>query len=30
MSKLKIGIIGAGSISEVHIAAYQKNKNVEL
>ncbi len=30
MSKLKIGIIGAGSISESHIAAYLKNNNVEL
>lgn len=30
MSKLKIGIIGAGSISESHITAYLKNNNVEL
>ncbi len=30
MNKLKIGIIGTGSISEAHIAAYLKNNNVEL
>ncbi len=30
MNKLKIGIIGTGSISETHIAAYLKNENVEL
>jgi predicted dehydrogenase len=30
MNKLKIGIIGTGSISELHIAAYLKNNNVEL
>lgn len=30
MNKLKIGIIGVGSISESHIAAYLKNENVEL
>lgn len=30
MEKLKIGIIGTGSISESHIAAYLKNNNVEL
>ncbi len=30
MNKLKVGIIGTGSISEAHIAAYIKNSNVEL
>lgn len=30
MNKLKVGIIGIGSISETHIAAYLKNDNVEL
>lgn len=30
MNKLKVGIIGTGSISELHIAAYLKNNNVEL
>ncbi len=30
MSKLKIGIIGVGGISESHIAGYRKNPNVEL
>lgn len=30
MSKIKVGIIGVGSISNEHIKAYQKNKNVEL
>lgn len=30
MSKIKIGIIGTGSISEQHIEAYLNNKNVEL
>lgn len=30
MKTLKIGIIGVGSISELHINAYLKNKNVEL
>lgn len=30
MSKLKIGIIGTGSISNEHIRAYQSNPNVEL
>jgi predicted dehydrogenase len=30
MSKLKIGIIGTGSISSMHIEAYKKNPNVEL
>ena len=28
--KTKIGIIGVGGISNVHIAAYQKNPDVEL
>lgn len=28
--KLKVGIIGCGSIAAVHIAAYQNNPNVEL
>lgn len=28
--KLKIGIIGTGSISESHIHAYRKNPNVEV
>lgn len=28
--KLKIGIIGTGSISESHIHAYRKNTNVEV
>ncbi len=30
MNKLKVGIIGTGSISESHIAGYLKNSNVEL
>lgn len=30
MKKLKIGIIGVGSISEMHIKGYQKLPNVEL
>ncbi|MBP1756476.1 MAG: oxidoreductase, partial [Firmicutes bacterium] len=30
MNKLKVGIIGTGSISESHIAAYLKNDKVEL
>lgn len=30
MSKLKIAIIGTGSISALHIEAYKKNPNVEL
>jgi len=30
MDKLKVGIIGIGSISESHIAAYLKNDHVEL
>ena len=30
MNKLKIGIIGAGNIAEVHIEAYRKNPQVEL
>ena len=30
MSKLKIAVIGVGSISEVHINGYIKNPNVEL
>lgn len=30
MGKIKIGIIGAGGISEVHIAGYKALKNVEL
>lgn len=30
MSKVKIGIIGTGSISESHIEAYLNNKDVEL
>jgi len=30
MAKIKIGIIGTGSISEQHIEAYQNNENVEL
>ncbi len=30
MSKIKVGIIGVGSISNEHIKAYQKNENVEL
>ncbi len=30
MSKLKIAVVGVGSISESHITAYKKNKNVEL
>lgn len=30
MSKIKIGIIGVGNISNCHIQAYQKNPDVEL
>ncbi|MBS4198226.1 Gfo/Idh/MocA family oxidoreductase [Bacillus sp. FJAT-49732] len=30
MSKLKIGVIGAGSISEAHLGAYVNNNKVEL
>lgn len=30
MKKVKVGIIGAGSISEVHIAGYKALENVEL
>lgn len=30
MSKVKVGIIGCGSISNVHIRSYLKNPNVEL
>jgi predicted dehydrogenase len=30
MSKLKVGVIGAGSISEVHLNAYKNNREVEL
>ena len=30
MSKIKIGIIGVGSISECHIESYKKNPDVEL
>ncbi|MEC0246773.1 Gfo/Idh/MocA family protein [Paenibacillus chitinolyticus] len=30
MSKLKIGVIGAGSISELHFGAYAKNEQVEI
>lgn len=30
MGKTKIGIIGAGSISEMHFASYQKNDEVEI
>ncbi|MBO0600614.1 Gfo/Idh/MocA family oxidoreductase [Sporosarcina sp. E16_3] len=30
MRKLKIGIVGAGSLSESHLGAYAKNPNVEL
>lgn len=30
MSKIKIGIIGVGSIAEVHIQSYLKNPDVEL
>ncbi|MFD2614931.1 Gfo/Idh/MocA family protein [Paenibacillus gansuensis] len=30
MNKLKIGVIGAGSISDMHLQAYAKNHNAEL
>lgn len=30
MKKLRVGIIGAGSLSEVHFDAYTNNQNVEL
>lgn len=30
MSKMKIGIIGAGSISDMHLQAYDKNEEAEL
>lgn len=30
MKKIKVGIIGAGSISEMHFEAYKANENVEI
>ena len=30
MSKLKVGVIGVGGISEMHIAGYKANPNVEI
>ncbi|BFH70502.1 MAG: Gfo/Idh/MocA family oxidoreductase [Paenibacillus dendritiformis] len=30
MSKVKVGVIGAGSISEMHFGGYQKNNEAEL
>ena len=30
MSKIRIGIIGVGSISGCHIAAYKNNPDVEI
>jgi predicted dehydrogenase len=30
MKKLKVGVIGAGSISDVHLESYSKNKQAEL
>jgi predicted dehydrogenase len=30
MSKIRVGVIGAGSISNVHLTAYQANPDVEL
>ncbi len=30
MKKLKIGVIGAGSLSESHLGAYKQNPNVEI
>ncbi|MFJ7933297.1 Gfo/Idh/MocA family protein [Sporosarcina sp. NPDC096371] len=30
MKKLRVGVIGAGSLSESHLGAYQQNPNVEL
>ena len=30
MAKLKVAVIGVGSISEVHVAGYKNNPNVEL
>jgi predicted dehydrogenase len=30
MGKLKIGVIGAGSISDMHLQSYEKNERVEL
>ncbi|PYI55085.1 Gfo/Idh/MocA family protein [Paenibacillus flagellatus] len=30
MSKLKVGVIGAGSISELHMGSYKNNPNVEM
>ncbi|AQT83370.1 hypothetical protein B1222_01155 [Paenibacillus larvae subsp. pulvifaciens] len=30
MGKIKVGVIGAGSISEMHLNAYDNNKEVEL
>ena len=30
MSKIKVGIVGVGGISELHIQAYKKNPSVEL
>ena len=30
MKKLKVAVIGVGNISNLHIAAYQKNPDVEL
>lgn len=28
--KMKIGVIGAGSISDMHLQSYEKNQGVEL
>lgn len=30
MMKLKVGVVGAGSISELHFGSYSRNKNVEI
>ena len=30
MSKIKVAVIGVGSIAESHIAGYKANKDVEL
>ena len=30
MSKLKVGVIGVGGISEMHIGGYKANPNVEI
>jgi ornithine cyclodeaminase/alanine dehydrogenase-like protein (mu-crystallin family) len=30
MKKLKVGIVGTGTLSETHISAFKHNENVEI